>query len=93
MLQYPDHKELIQLIYSTKNLLFMGIFTAGMMVINLPMFSFKFKSLNLKDNWYRYFFIGIVLVLFLIFKVYGLAFAIFAYIILNVIFYLLKVEY
>lgn len=93
MLQNPEYQDLFQLIYSTKNLLFMGIFTSGLMIINLPMFSLKFKSLALKENWYRYLFLGIVLVLLIIFKVYGLAFAIFTYIILNVIYYLFKVKY
>lgn len=93
MLQNPEFQELFQLIFSTKNLLFMGIFTSGLMVINLPMFSLKFKSMALKENWYRYLFLGIVLVLLIIFNAFGLAFTIFAYIILNVIYYLLKVKY
>ncbi len=93
ILQSPGNQVLFELVYSTKNLLFLGIFTSGMMVINLPMFSLKFKSLNLKKNWFRYLFLVIAVALIISFKFYGLTFTIFTYIILNVLFYLFKVEY
>ncbi len=93
ILQSPGNQALFELVYSTKNLLFLGIFTSGMMVINLPMFSLKFKSLNMKKNWFRYLFLVIAVALIISFKFYGLTFTIFTYIILNVIFYLFKVEY
>lgn len=93
ILQSPGNQEMFQLVYSTKNLLALGIITSGLMVINLPMFSLKFSSLKIKDNWYRYVFILIAVGLIVAFQFFGLAFAIFAYIILNVVFYLLKVSY
>jgi CDP-diacylglycerol--serine O-phosphatidyltransferase len=93
MLQFPGKAELFQLVYSTKNLLFLGIFTSGMMVINLPMFSLKFKSLLIRENWYRYLYLAIAATFIVVFKACGLAFSIFLYIILNVIFYLLKVKF
>ena len=93
ILQSPRNQELFQLVYSTENLLALGIITSGLMVINLPMFSLKFHSLNLKENWYRYLFIVIAIGLIITFQFFGLAFTIFAYIILNVIFYLLGISY
>ena len=93
ILQSPGNHELFQLVYSTKNLLALGIITSGLMVINLPMFSLKFRSLKLKENWYRYLFILMAVGLIISFQFFGLAFAIFTYIILNVIFYLVGVSY
>jgi CDP-diacylglycerol--serine O-phosphatidyltransferase len=66
---------------------------SGMMVINMPMFSLKVKNLRLKDNWYRYLFLALSAILLIVFNVYGLALIILLYIILNVIFYLFKVEF
>jgi len=93
ILQSPGNQELFQLVYSTKNLLALGIITSGLMVINLPMFSLKFHSLNLRENWYRYLFIIIAVGLIVSFQFFGLAFTIFTYIILNVIFYLFGISY
>lgn len=93
LLESPGNHELFKYLYSTQNLLAFGIFMAGMMVINLPMFSFKFHSLQLKENWYRYLYLVLCVVLFALFNVYGLTFAILLYIVLNFIFYLFKVSY
>ena len=93
MLEVPKYQEYFQLIYSTENLLILGIFMSGMMIISMPMFSLKLKSLKFKENWYRYLFLGLSLILLLIFNVYGLAFIIFLYILMNLTFYLLKVEF
>lgn len=91
MLQFPKYHEYFQTIYSTRNLVFFGLFMSTMMVINLPMFSLKVKNLKLKDNWHRYLFLLLSLILLLVFNVYGLALIILLYIVLNVIFYFLKV--
>lgn len=93
LLEAPKFFDLLKIIYSTKNLVILGVFMAGMMLVHLPMFSLKMKSLSLKDNWYRYLFIGLSAILLLIFSFYGLTFIILLYILLNVIFYLLKVQY
>lgn len=93
MLQSPKYAELLQLVYTTKNLVILGIFMSGMMVIYMPMFSMKPKSLRFNENWYRYLFIGLSVLLLIVFNVYGLAFIIFLYILLNAIFYLLKVKF
>ncbi len=93
MLEYPGSQEIMKHIYSTRNLVILGIFMAGMMVIHMPMFTLKFKSLALKENWYRYTFLVISLIFLIAFNVFGLVFVIFAYILLNVLFYVLKVKY
>ncbi len=93
MLEFPKYHEYFEVIYSTKNLLIMGVFMSGMMVINLPMFSLKVKNLKLADNWYRYLFLAIALVLLLTLNVYGLALTIFLYIVMNLVFYLFKVKF
>lgn len=93
MLEFPKYSEFFSVIYSTKNLVILGIFMAGMMVINLPMFSLKMKNLSWSDNWYRYVFVVLVVLLIIFLNVYGLALSILLYIILNIVFYLLKVKF
>lgn len=93
MLEFPKYHDYFQVIYSTKNLAIMGIFMAGMMVINLPMFSLKMSNFSIKDNWYRYLFLLLALVLLVSLNVYGLALTIVLYILLNVVFYLFKVKF
>lgn len=93
MLEMPEYHDVLEIIYSTKNLVVMGIFMSGMMVINVPMFTLKPKSLGLGENWYRYLFLAVSLVLLIAFSFYGIALIIFLYILLNVVFYLFKVKY
>ncbi len=92
MLEFPKYQEYFKDIYSTKTLVLLGIFMAGMMVINLPMFSLKMSNLSWKDNWYRYIFLAMAGVLLAILNVYGLALTIVLYILVNVVLYLLKVK-
>lgn len=93
MLQMPKYAEVLRLVYSTRTLILLGIFMAGVMVITMPMFSLKAKSLSFADNWYRFLFIFLAVILIGVLNVYGLALVIFAYILLNAVFYLLKVKY
>ena len=93
MLEFPKYHQFFEIIYSTKNLLILGVFMSGMMVINLPMFSLKVKSLKLRDNWYRYLFLLLSGILLVTLNVYGLALTIILYILMNVVFYLLKVKF
>lgn len=92
MLEFSDKQFVIEAIYSTKNLVIFAIFLSGIMVVNIPMFTLKFRSLNFKDNWFRYLFVIISVVLFMAFQATGLIFIILFYILLNVVFYLFKVE-
>ncbi|MFW5822440.1 MAG: CDP-alcohol phosphatidyltransferase family protein, partial [Tangfeifania sp.] len=73
MLEMPRYQQLFEMVYSTRTLLLLGLFTSGMMVINLPMFSLKFENLNWKENRHRFLFLAIALALLAIFNVYGLA--------------------
>lgn len=92
MLETPKYTEVLQHIYSTKNLLILGVFMAGMMVLTMPMFSLKPKSFGLAESWYRYLFLALSGILLLVFNVYGISLIIFLYILMNLIFYLFKVE-
>lgn len=92
MLEFPKYQEYFKDIYSTKTLVLLGIFMAGMMVINLPMFSLKMSNFSWKDNWYRYIFLALAGVLLATLNVYGLALTIVLYILQNVVLYLLKVK-
>ncbi|HCE58836.1 MAG TPA: CDP-diacylglycerol--serine O-phosphatidyltransferase [Prolixibacteraceae bacterium] len=93
MLQMPKYAEVLKLVYSVRTLVLLGIFMAGVMVITMPMFSLKAKSLSFADNWYRYLFAFVAVVLIAVLNVYGLALVIFLYILLNAVFYLLKVKF
>ncbi len=93
MLQSPKYAGWLPLVYTTKNLVILGIFMSGMMVINMPMFSLKLSSLKFRENWYRYVFIMLAVLLIIIFNVYGLSLVVFLYIFLNSIYYLLKIKY
>lgn len=93
MLEMPRHHEVFSYIYSTTNLLILALFFSGIMIINLPMFSLKISSFRWSENWYRYIFILIAITLFAVFSLYGLALTIIAYILLNLVYYLLKVKF
>ena len=93
MLEVPKYPELFQHVFSTRILLLLGLFTSGMMVITLPMFSLKIKNLKWKDNWYRYLFLLVALVLLVTLNVYGLALTILGYIFLNIGFYLAGIRF
>ena len=93
MSDYSVHNQWVDFLYSPTALWLLGLFTSGVMVINLPMFSLKFSSLNLKENWYRYIFLAIALILLAIFHVYGLALTILSYIFLSSIFFWSGVKY
>lgn len=85
--------QLLPAIYTPKNLIILALFMSGIMVVRLPMFSLKMKSFDVKENWYRYLFLALSAILLIMFTFYSLTFIILLYILLNVIFYLLKVPY
>lgn len=93
MLEVPTYQEYFQVIYSTNLLLILGIFMSGMMVITMPMFSFKTKTIDFKTNWYRYLLVLISIVLFVLLNVYSIPLIIFTYILMNLVFYLLKIDF
>lgn len=89
----PRCQDFFNLVYSTQNLMILGLFTSGMMIISVPMFSLKFKNLTLNDNWYRYLFIALTVILLIFLKIYGIPLIILTYIILNIILYLAGYKY
>ncbi len=89
----PHWQIFFKLIYSTQNLMTMGLFTSGMMIITIPMFSLKFKNLSIKDNWYRYLFLILTLILLITLKTVGFPLVILSYIALNIILYLARFKY
>jgi CDP-diacylglycerol--serine O-phosphatidyltransferase len=93
MLQMPKYAEVLRLVYSTRTLVLLGIFMAGVMVITMPMFSLKAKSLSFADNWYRYLFAFVAVLLIATLNVYGLALVIFVYILLNAVFYMFNIKF
>ncbi len=93
MLQFPRYQSIFQQMYSTRVLLLLGIFTAGMLMITMPMFSLKFRNFQFRENWYRFLFLAISLLLLIVLNVYGIAVIILTYIFLNILFYLAGVKY
>jgi CDP-diacylglycerol--serine O-phosphatidyltransferase len=89
----PELHELFRFIYDSNSLFIMGLFTSGLMLITMPMFSLKFKSTAIKENWYRYLFLIIAIILLLFLNIYGLVLAILLYILLNIVFYLAGLRY
>src|SRR5690554_3409399 len=81
------------IVFSTYVLVVVGLLTSGMLVMNLPMFSLKFKSLKLSENWYRYLFLFLAFVFIVVLPLYGLTLTMFTYIILNLVFYIFKIKY
>ena len=59
---------------------------------NLPMLSLKTHNLSWKDNWQRYIFLLGSAIILITLNIYGLAAVILFYILLNVIFYILKIR-
>jgi CDP-diacylglycerol---serine O-phosphatidyltransferase len=59
-----------------------------LMISNLPMFSLKFKNLDFKENKIRFLFVGISLILLLLFQFLAIPLIILTYVILSVINYM-----
>ena len=93
MLEIPRYQQLNELIYSTRTLLLLGLFTSVMMVINLPMFSLKLKNLKWNENWYRFIFLAIAFILLAVFNVCGLALTILTYILMNILLYFAAIDF
>lgn len=62
------------------------LLSSWLLISNVPLFSFKFKGLSWKDNHYKYIFIIISLILFILFQFYIVPFIILIYIILSILF-------
>lgn len=60
------------------------LLTSWFLVSEIPMFSLKFHNLKLKDNWVRFLFLALSLILLIIFHEGGLVFVIILYIIMSI---------
>lgn len=93
LIETQNHAQLFSLFYSTRSLFILGLFTSGLMIISMPMFSLKMQNFGLNENWYRYVFILIALILLVLFKIPGFALVVLTYIFLNIVFYLAGIKY
>jgi len=84
--------EIPVLLFTSQNLLIAIIITSLLLVSELPMFSLKLTGLNFRDNWYKYVFLLVSLLLLIIMGIYGIAVIILLYISLSISFYLLKIR-
>ena len=62
------------------------ILSCILLISNLPLFSFKFKGFAWKDNHYKYVFLIISIILFILFQMDAVPFIILLYIIISIIF-------
>jgi CDP-diacylglycerol--serine O-phosphatidyltransferase len=90
---FTSSPEITVLLFTTRNILITVIVTSLLLVSELPMFSMKFTGLSLTENWFRYLFTGLSALLLIFLKINGLPLIILLYIVMSVIFYLLKVDY
>ncbi len=62
------------------------LISCWLLISNIPLFSFKFKGFAWKDNHYKYVFLGISLILLVLFQINAIPFIILLYIITSIIF-------
>ncbi len=62
------------------------LLSCWLLISNIPIFSFKFKGSAWKDNHFKYIFLGISLILLILFQMNALPFIILLYIIISIIF-------
>ncbi|HET6557483.1 MAG TPA: CDP-alcohol phosphatidyltransferase family protein [Prolixibacteraceae bacterium] len=81
--------EQVKALILNKNILLSSVFMCSFLMISeLPMFSMKFKNLNVKENIVRFLFLGVTILMLVILRVYALPLIILWYILLSVITYL-----
>jgi CDP-diacylglycerol--serine O-phosphatidyltransferase len=68
----------------------LSVLMSLLLVSELPMFSLKFKSLSLAANKIQYIFMGVNVILLLVFKLAGIPLVIVWYILLSVFVWLAK---
>lgn len=81
--------EQVKTIILNKNILLSCVFMCSfLMVSELPMFSMKFKNLQLKENAVRFLFLGVTILMLVFLRVYALPLIILWYVLLSAITYL-----
>jgi CDP-diacylglycerol--serine O-phosphatidyltransferase len=90
MLSLPKYTEVLKILYTTKNFLAIVIVTSLMLVSRIPMFSMKFSNFSWAGNWYRYLFILVSVGLLIFLNVYAIPLIFLIYVLLNMVFYVIK---
>ncbi len=93
ILHFQEHAELLKLIFSSKNLVLLSVITSLLLVSRVPMFSLKFKNLSWSNNWFRFVFFLMAILLIILFNVYALPLIIVGYILYNFVLYIVKVDF
>ncbi len=93
IVSFGDSPEIPVLLFTAPNLLVTIIITSLLLVSELPMFSMKFTGWSLRFNWFRYVFLLAALLLLVFLNLYGLSLVVLLYIVLSVVFYLLKIDF
>lgn len=88
ILELGTNQTVVAIILNKYTLLVSVFVCSFLMVSELPMFSLKFKNLNLKKNALRFFFLGTTAVLLIVFQLYALPLVIVWYVLLSVVAYL-----
>lgn len=83
---YYNHGKIIDPAYDTAILAVISIIFSLLLIIDLPLFAFKFKGLSWKENNYKYIFVLITIGLFIGFQVSAIPFIILLYVIISIIF-------
>lgn len=85
ILELGTNQNIVPIILN-KYVLLASIFASSfLMVSELPMFSLKFKNLNLKENALRFFFLGVTILMLIFLQIYALPLIIIWYVILSVV--------
>jgi len=88
ILELGTKQSIVPVILNRYTLLSAIFICSFLMVSELPMFSLKFKNLNLKENALRFFFLGTTMLLLIFLQLYALPLIIVWYVLLSVITYL-----
>ena len=88
----PEYADILKIVFTAKNFLIINIATCLLMISWIPMFSFKFNTLSWKLNWYRYCFLVAGILLLLLIHIYAVPILFMAYVLSNMILYILKVN-
>lgn len=81
--------ENVKALILNKNILLSSVFMCSFLMISeLPMFSMKFKNLNIKQNAVRFLFLGVTILMLVFLQLYALPLIIIWYVLLSIITYL-----
>ncbi|MGQ8337658.1 CDP-alcohol phosphatidyltransferase family protein [Sunxiuqinia sp. A32] len=85
LLDFGSKPEINSIILNRFNLMSAIVLFSALMISEIPMFSFKFKSLKWKDNQLRFAFILLVILLAVFVKLYAIPLVIVSYIVVSIL--------